>query len=237
MKERFFFRVGDEFTCMDENGFVAHESYMVLMKNSGMYFLEPGIIEKINANEEGFFDFSKALLDIGCEIGEYSHWTNFAYYYMFDGNRDKMTVANFNMLIRGKAEITETHVALLSDRNGYTTYDGFMGDELAGTVTNPGEVKTVETVTLDSFNIENLGLIKIDVEGMEEKVLRGGVGTIIRNDYPPILFELWDAGTKNMPAEKHQRLVKFLQGLGYEIIWNWGDEQTHLAIKKYTITI
>ena len=70
----------------------------------------------------------------------------------------------------------------------------------------------------------------IDVEGMEEKVLRGGIGTIVRNNYPPILFECWEIGWNNMTQEKRDSMEKFLTNLGYEIIWGWGDEETHLAI-------
>ena len=87
-------------------------------------------------------------------------------------------------------------------------------------------------VTLDSFNISNIGFIKIDVEWMEEKVLRGGIGTIIRNNYPPILFECWDVGYFNMSQERHDSLENFLKSLGYEILWHWGDFENHLAIHK-----
>ena len=89
-----------------------------------------------------------------------------------------------------------------------------------------------ETHTIDEYNCENLGLIKVDVEGMEEKVLRGAIGTIIRNNYPPILFELFPIGHYNMTEEKYNSLINFLQELGYEIKWNWGDGQTHLAIHE-----
>lgn len=85
---------------------------------------------------------------------------------------------------------------------------------------------------LDELNLSNIGFIKIDVEGMEEKVLRGGVGTIVRNNYPPILFELWNVGFYNMTQEKHDSLKNFLESLGYEILWKWGDDSTHLAIHK-----
>lgn len=228
MKQRFFFRIGDDYTYMDKNGYVSHESYAVMIKSLGYYFLEANIIEKINANEEGYFDFNKSLVDIGCEIGEYCEWTKFAYYYMFDGNRDKITIANFNMLIREREDICESHVALLGDRVEDIPYDGFTGDAYA----DPKNVKMVKTTTLDSFDINNVGLIKVDVEGMEEKVLRGGVGTIVRNGYPPILFELWDPEKTGFDRERYDSLVNFIQGLGYEILWNWGDEQTHLAVKK-----
>jgi FkbM family methyltransferase len=39
----------------------------------------------------------------------------------------------------------------------------------------------VEVVTLDSFALDRVDLIKIDVEGMEEDVLRGGAATIERH--------------------------------------------------------
>ena len=67
---------------------------------------------------------------------------------------------------------------------------------------------------------------------MEYKVLKGGLGTIIRNNYPPILFELWDIGKFGMTKENHDLLQKLLEDLGYEIFWYWGDHETHLAIHK-----
>ena len=82
------------------------------------------------------------------------------------------------------------------------------------------------------IEINNIGLIKIDVEGIEEKVLRGGIGTIIRNNYPPILFEVWGEGDEKF--NKHRKsLIDFIfNDLGYEILWEYGNFQTHLAIHK-----
>ena len=45
------------------------------------------------------------------------------------------------------------------------------------------EFRKVPVKTLDSFNLKNIGFIKIDVEGFEEKVIRGGLLTIISNNY------------------------------------------------------
>ena len=93
-----------------------------------------------------------------------------------------------------------------------------------------------ETKTLDSFNIENVGFIKIDVEGFEEKVIRGGLLTIIKSNYPPILFECWQVGYNTicgqMTQEKHDSLYNLLKTLGYEIFEGWGDDATHLAVHK-----
>ena len=42
--------------------------------------------------------------------------------------------------------------------------------------------------TLDSFNLENVGFIKIDIEGHELKALLGGLETLKKNR-PVIVFE------------------------------------------------
>ena len=44
----------------------------------------------------------------------------------------------------------------------------------------PSGQEKVDIVTLDSLGLDRIDLIKIDVEGMEEQVLRGGVETIRR---------------------------------------------------------
>jgi len=47
----------------------------------------------------------------------------------------------------------------------------------------------IEVRTLDSFNIKNIGFIKMDVEDNELYVLQGAIETLEKNNYPPILFE------------------------------------------------
>lgn len=62
-------------------------------------------------------------------------------------------------------------------------------------------------------------LIKIDVEGMELEVLRGGYDTIRQHNYPPIVFECW----RNYDWYKGKAEVtdKFLTDLGYKL-WSSG---------------
>lgn len=68
----------------------------------------------------------------------------------------------------------------------------------------------VELRTLDSFNYSNVGLIKLDVEGYEEEVLRGAVETIAR--CKPIIYLEADRG------EKLTALATFLSSLGYAYV-------------------
>jgi hypothetical protein len=46
--------------------------------------------------------------------------------------------------------------------------------------------ESVDVITLDSLNLSNISMIKIDVENHENEVLRGGKQTILNNK--PIIF-------------------------------------------------
>jgi len=81
---------------------------------------------------------------------------------------------------------------------------------------------TIELKRLDDFKLKNLGLIKIDVEGMELEVLKGGIDTIRNSNYPPIIIEIWDVvdWRKNFPEYYQKNILEitsFLQQLGYKV--------------------
>ena len=90
-----------------------------------------------------------------------------------------------------------------------------------------GLLQRIDIDTLDSFQIDGVVLIKIDVEGMELDVLKGGIETIKYNNYPPIMFEAWTHKEWFLP--RRTELVKFLEDLGYEVE-NYGED--NIAIHK-----
>lgn len=63
--------------------------------------------------------------------------------------------------------------------------------------------------TLDNFYFQDVGFMKIDVEGFEEKVLRGGVETIKR--CKPTMY------IEDDRREKSASLREFITSLGYSI--------------------
>ena len=200
------------------------------------YYWESWIINKINNNSEGYFDFSKDCIDIGSNIYVYGMYTNFNYYHCFEPNHLYSCIGEFNMLLHDKFDKFKTYNVFLSkNKNDIVKYTGFKGYENEEDIKDINDINNCENIithTLDEYSLDNIGFIKIDVEGFEENVLRGGIGTIIRNNYPPILFELWDVDLWYMTQEKHDSLQKFLEDLGYNIFWYWGDWETHLAIHK-----
>lgn len=211
LKDAFLF-TSDNFEVFKKN----YENY------ENVYCLEVDIINKIKLNEEGFFDFSKNLIDVGAAIGEYCSCLDFNTNYIFEPDKELMWTCQANLVNKDKVKNSFTYQVALSDKEGKETIFTNGREEFWET----------ETKTLDSYNFKNVGFIKIDVEGFEEKVIRGGLITIISNNYPPILFECWNIGWAGMTQEKRDSLFNLLKTLGYEIFECWGDYETHLAVHK-----
>lgn len=193
---------------------------------------EVWIIQQIKDNVDGYFDFNKNLLDIGAGLGEYCWNLPFKHAYAFEPNKRMVYKIHANAVLHDRVDEIDTFQYLLSDKVEDVNYDGFLTKVGGHIAYDNSKDHVVQSAVLDSFNLNDIGLIKIDVEGMEEKVLRGGIGTITRSNFPPIVFECWDVGYSGMTQEKHDSLFKFLNDMGYEILEYWGDGETHLAIHK-----
>jgi FkbM family methyltransferase len=70
----------------------------------------------------------------------------------------------------------------------------------------------VNVVTIDSLNLPACNFIKIDVEGMEEAVLRGAVQTIQR--FRPLLY------VENDRKDRSASLIRFIDSLDYAQYWH-----------------
>lgn len=75
-------------------------------------------------------------------------------------------------------------------------------------------------VPLDSLNLENVSLIKIDVEFYEDEVLAGAHETIKKNK-PFIIIELAD--DTQARVEKRDATIRHLESMGYHLtkLWGW----------------
>jgi FkbM family methyltransferase len=70
----------------------------------------------------------------------------------------------------------------------------------------------VAVVTIDSLDLRRCDLIKIDVEGMEEAVLRGAVETLAK--FKPILY------VENDREDRSASLIRFIDALAYAMYWH-----------------
>lgn len=75
----------------------------------------------------------------------------------------------------------------------------------------PYGVVEVEARTIDSYNYQNLGFIKIDVEGFERPVLDGAAETIER-EHPVMLIEIEESHT----GEPIEEQLSHVESLGYD---------------------
>ena len=194
---------------------------------------------------------NSTVLDIGCHIGYYTFLIRQklglnGFIYAFDPNPYTFSVFIDNIVVNSYHNIYGFNLAL-SDTNSISNLSIPEYDEGLSTICEiddikTGEVveryrnkKTVTTITksLDSLfhsrkNL-NVSLIKIDVEGFEEYVIKGGSEFIKFNKPKNIIFEVY----KMVPNQKDNQLlsiIDFLSPIGYKpyIICPWPtDEETY----------
>jgi len=81
-----------------------------------------------------------------------------------------------------------------------------------GSISGVGEHINVEPLDAYLEHFQKISLIKADVEGFEEDVLRGGSQIISRDN--PILY------LENDRLEKSQSLIEYAWSLGYNLYWH-----------------
>lgn len=131
-----------------------------------------------------------------------------------------------NVQLNGLANV-ECHQLALSDREGvaemYVSKDGFDAQNSLSEPDAPGTFapEAVKSITWDSFaEGHNLGgrvtMMKIDVEGWEWRVLRGGRKTLSRPDAPVLQLEFYDQALQSA-GSSCQELYRLLEDLGYQL--------------------
>jgi FkbM family methyltransferase len=160
---------------------------------------------------------SRVAVDVGAHSGLYTYCMlkRCAIVHAFEPN-----VALVSRLRRTFSENVVVHQCALSDREGpaefYIPLDGDAELAARGSLLRDAEpghtLNTVHTNcrTLDSFDISDVGFVKIDVEGHELSVIRGAVGTLTKNR-PALLVEIED---RHQHGQCH-KVFDFLEGLGY----------------------
>jgi FkbM family methyltransferase len=199
-------------------------------KEVAKWFYESGMAEKalIHWVSDTFIRPDKAFLDIGAHCGTYT-WTcgkKAAHTYAFECSPKTFCYLAANVALHGLEERVSPYPFALGNADGAIDYFVRSADGGGNGVKKLSEADEglrrikIPMRRLDSFGLENIGFVKIDVEGFEKEVLEGGQETLRANGWPPILFESWGdwKNAEGVDATRIRReLFAFLEGLGYRI--------------------
>ncbi len=118
-------------------------------------------------------------------------------------------------------KIESTKIGWIGNNNSGATIleGGMVTNEVLSSAEN-GSTNSIETkidlINLDVLTLDRLDYLKIDVEGYEEKVIKGGLNTI-RKFKPIIVMECMDDYSKQKPISKVnlENKYKSLLDIGY----------------------
>ena len=175
------------------------------------------------------------LIDIGANLGTFCIPVARATgceVHAFDAQRIMSQLLAGNLALNGIASGRVHHVALgapghpkslrmpLPDYackgnfGAFSTQEDIYRTVSAPRMTDSGETEEVQLRTLDSYALEDVFLVKVDVEGAELEVLQGAIETLRESNFPPLIFESW---REEWWTEKREQLLEFVRGLGYEV--------------------
>jgi len=169
----------------------------ILPANNLSYYVDHGLFEKSLISWcRQFCNKNSAMLDIGAHTGTYSialaSHANTVHsfepqkmtYYALCGSialSNAKNVTAHNIALGSPSQVGIQTLNIRSNDGGGSSLQTF-ADPVLGK-------EEVEVRTLDSYNFQNIGFIKMDVEDNELNVLNGAIQTVKKNNYPTILFE------------------------------------------------
>lgn len=193
---------------------------LIYYKNHGLF--ESSLIDWCKQ----FGDKNKNFLDIGAHSGTYgiSLSKTFKQIHCFEPQRMTYYSLCGSVALSGAKNIFCHNFGLGSEKQKgkqqlkIISKDG--GGSSLHAISGVLATEEIEIHILDNLNLENIGFIKIDVEGNEYDVILGAKKTLAKSGYPKIIFE----------SNNHDiKLFNLIEELGYEIIKINGYNNMFLA--------
>ncbi len=150
------------------------------------------------------------VIDVGAHMGTIAlAMSNFVgesgFVYAFEGERQLFRELLENAKLNQRPNIIP-YLYWLSDENKEVeAYWNFYKPDTSPVCSAKGLPYPLHVRTLDSFNFKNIALIKINVEGLEDEVLRGARNTIMESR-PIILLEIMGGYGWRVTAEVRERI-------------------------------
>ncbi len=165
------------------------------------------------------------VFDVGVNSGLTTAWfaERAKFVYSFEPNEDNVAKINQIKKIRNLDNVEIVNCAVSNKIGRATLYlKPYIGLHSLANIRPDKTVGTVEvpTVTIDQFcmenNIENISILKIDVEGFELEVLQGAESLLKNNSIELILFEYSPDFYKQRDINSRE-ILEYLQNMGYEL--------------------
>lgn len=128
-----------------------------------------------------------------------------------------------NVQLNRLTNVTLERLGVFNKNGSFTFYEAQFGSSIiksqvvAMTKIKPKEI-TIQTTTLDTYvktkNIRHVSLIKIDVEGAEMSVLKGGNRLLRSKNAPDLVVEVFDKQLRR-GGSSESKLLSYLKRLGY----------------------
>jgi len=154
-------------------------------------------------------------IDIGANLGLFTHFMSKSSKHVFAFEPNPYPLRNLKHLVEKNVTVLPialgntnglTEIRIPHHENGWSSN----GASLASKTEEPGKIIDIQCRKLDSLNLENIGLIKIDVEGFEIEVLKGARETLLKNK-PAMIIE-----NETVHTEDTNQLFSIMTELGYE---------------------
>ncbi len=187
------------------------------------------------------FELGDVLLDVGANVGMYSIWaaaTRQARVFAFEPESQNFALLNRNIVYNKLTDVVTAYGTALSDEIGFGELHlaQFLSGGSCHTFgekldfkhepLNSVHSQGCYSTTLDAFiaagHMPVPKRIKIDVDGIEHKVLAGAHGTLNEPALQSVLVEL------NTNLDVHRRVVHDMTALGFSL----SQDQVDAAIRK-----
>ncbi len=172
------------------------------------------------------------VLDIGANIGNHTFYLAQVLrcqVIAFEANDELAHAMDITTSEAGLEERVTVHAFALGEKPGFAEFEQAMPENLGGQSLRKGSGR-IKVRTLDSFGISApVAAIKIDVEGMELDVLKGGK-KVIESNLPMLYVE-------SQTKECFTEISSYLKTLGYCYRNTFNATPTHLFIHKTKLKV
>lgn len=168
---------------------------------------KPSYEEKFRTIINASIPNKRTFIDVGANVGIWSLPLTKVFSKVVSYEPSRQNIECIKMNIPSGIELRERAVANFTGEANFHQGGKNCGD---GQLSRPGRKfnYTVPVIQLDNENLENVDLIKIDVQGWEYEVLLGAKN-LIRTQTPWVLFEV---------NEDVDKCCELMESLNYEVI-------------------